>query len=106
MVRRREIERRNVREMAAGTALSLLKPLSVYRLRIRFDDGREAVLPMKQKLWGQVFEPLKDKSFFRKVYVDCGDIIWPNQLDLCPDVMYWDALVATPLQEPESSLCK
>jgi hypothetical protein len=35
-----------------------------------------------------VFEALKDKVYFEKVYVHHGVVTWPGELDLAPDAMY------------------
>ena len=39
---------------------------------------------------GGVFAPLQDVDFFSQVRVDpeAGTIIWPNDVDFCPDVLY------------------
>ena len=39
---------------------------------------------------GGVFTPLEDVDFFRRVQVDpeAGTLIWPNEVDFCPDVLY------------------
>lgn len=38
---------------------------------------------------GGVFGPLADPDFFQQVTVDsqAGTIVWPNGVDLCPDVV-------------------
>jgi hypothetical protein len=40
--------------------------------------------------YGGVFAPLLDETFFAKVRVDSelGTIVWPNGVDVCPDVLY------------------
>ena len=37
-----------------------------------------------------VFYPFRDLDFFKLVKVDkhTGTIVWPNGVDLCPDVLY------------------
>jgi len=32
--------------------------------------------------------PLLDVHFFKRVYIDCGAVAWPGQIDLTPDAMY------------------
>ena len=46
---------------------------------------------------------LQDIDFFKKVRVDpeIGTLVWPNEVDLCPDVLYSEAIGA-PL--PESNM--
>lgn len=59
-------------------------------LNVRFADGTSGhVRFLPQHLTG-VFEPLQDPSFFSKVYVEGGVVVWPNEIDLAPDAMYWE----------------
>ena len=66
-----------------------VKPLPEYRLQVRFDDGVSGVIDLSDRLFGPVFEPLREKEFFKKVRVDeFGAICWPNGADLAPDAIY------------------
>lgn len=63
-----------------------------YRLELRFSDGRHGEIDFRGRVVGRggVFAPLEDVSFFQQVRVDpeAGTIVWPNDVDLCPDVLY------------------
>jgi hypothetical protein len=61
-----------------------------YRLRLRFDDGTEAVVDLASELWGEVFEPLRDPARFREFRVDpeLRTLVWPNGADLAPEHLY------------------
>lgn len=62
-----------------------------YVLQLVFDNGVTGKLCIKDRLFGPVFEPLKDPDYFRKVFVDeFGAVCWPNQADLAPDALYLD----------------
>jgi hypothetical protein len=37
-------------------------PLPNYHLRVRFDDGTSGVISLEDRLFGQMFEPLKAVS--------------------------------------------
>ena len=66
-----------------------IKVLDNYRLEILFNDGDQGVVSLADRLFGPVFEPLKDPVFFAKVQVDeFGVIAWPNGADLAPDALY------------------
>ena len=63
-----------------------------YQLRLMFDDGLVREIDLEHDLWGEMFEPLKDPSYFAKVFVDpeTHTIAWPNGLDLAPEVLHGD----------------
>lgn len=61
-----------------------------YRLRVRFEDGVEGVVDLKDVIqFSGVFAPLKEPDYFAQVRVneDTGTICWPNDADLDPDVL-------------------
>jgi hypothetical protein len=69
--------------------IKTVKPLADYQLEVFFADGSHGIISMKDRLFGPVFEPLKDKNFFDQAVVDeFGAICWPNGADLAPDAVY------------------
>lgn len=66
------------------------QPLEDRILEIEYENGEVRVVNITPFLKGSLFEPLKNKSFFRRVFVneETGTITWPNGADLCPDVLY------------------
>jgi len=38
-----------------------------------------------------VLAPLRDEQFFGQVFIDCGSVAWPGEIDLAPDAMYAQA---------------
>jgi hypothetical protein len=69
-----------------------VRHLGEYRLELSFTDGTEGQLDLKERVVGRggVFAPLQDLDFFKQVRVDpeAGTIVWPNDVDFCPDVLY------------------
>ncbi len=66
-----------------------VRPRDNYRLVIRFDDGMEGEIALGERLFGPVFEPLRDPKIFGQVFVDeYGAVAWPNGADLAPDGLY------------------
>ena len=61
-----------------------------YKLKLFFDDGKVKILDFENRLKEakNMFLPLKNISYFKKVKCDGTTILWPNGLDLCPDVLY------------------
>lgn len=64
-------------------------PRDDYSLEISFEDGVAGVVELKDRLFGPVFEPLRDPVYFRSVGLDeFGVVCWPNGADLAPDALY------------------
>lgn len=59
-----------------------------YCLKIVFNDGKEKSVNFINELFGKVFEPLKDKEYFKQFYIDCNTISWSNGADFAPEYLY------------------
>ena len=61
-----------------------------YRIRVRFADGRVGDIDLEGELWGEVFEPLKDLTVFKRFRVDTelNTISWETGADLAPEFLY------------------
>ena len=59
-----------------------------YTLKIGFTDGSIAVVDFTNWLDGGIFEPLKNKVFFQKFFVDGWTVSWPNGADIAPETLY------------------
>lgn len=65
------------------------EPLEGFRLRIAFDDGTAGVVSLEDRLFGPMFEPLREVAVFQRAFVDeFGAVCWPNGADLAPDALY------------------
>lgn len=67
-----------------------------YTLRLCFSDGTRGEIDLSSELYGAVFEPLRDRDFFRKVTIhpDFHTLVWPNGADLAPEFLYEKTRVA------------
>jgi hypothetical protein len=66
-----------------------VSPGQAYTLLVEFADGTSGIVDLSQRLFGPVFEPLRDPALFSQVAVDeYGAICWPNGADLAPDALY------------------
>jgi len=61
-----------------------------YVIWLRFNDGVEGEIDLKDELWGPVFEPLKDKEVFKSFRVDpeLHTIVWDNEADFAPEFLH------------------
>jgi len=63
------------------------KALGGFRIYLCFNDGVEGEVDLRDDLWGEVFEPLRDPSYFAQFSVD-DTLVWPNGADFAPEFLY------------------
>jgi len=59
-----------------------------YRISLVFNNGESKIVDLSDKLIGKVFEPLKDKKFFRTFSIKFNTIEWSNGADFAPEYLY------------------
>jgi len=59
-----------------------------YRIHVTFDDRSEATIDFRRWLKGPVFQPLKDRKFFQRFFLDGWTVAWPNGADIAPEALY------------------
>ncbi len=59
-----------------------------YHLSVRFKHGLAGRVRLQESEMTGALAPLRDVEFFERVYIDCGALIWPGDIDLAPDAMY------------------
>jgi hypothetical protein len=66
------------------------KPVGGFRLRIGFSDGSVGVHDFSSTASrdGEMVRPLKDATFFGRVFVELGALTWPNGFDLDPIALH------------------
>jgi hypothetical protein len=74
-----------------GPRVKNVTALSNFRLLIFWDNGEERIFDAKGLLQMRVFAPLRDEDFFKAVEVRHGSILWPNDIDYCPDTLYLES---------------
>lgn len=76
-------------EPSHSVKVSGIKPLSNYRLWLRFDTGEMKVFDFNPLLDRPGFVPLRDKKLFDSVYIDYGIPVWQDgDIDIAPDFLY------------------
>ena len=67
-----------------------VRPLDGSRLHVRFSDGWEGVRDCTDIVaeTGPMVEPLRDRSFFGRVFIEYGALAWPNGYDIDPIALY------------------
>lgn len=70
--------------------VSEAKYLHDYVIWLKFNDGAEGEIDLRNKLCGEVFAPLRDLDNFKRFRVDpeLQTIAWENGADLAPEFLY------------------
>lgn len=82
-----------------------LKPLDGYRLWLAFSNGTEGSWDLADLLQidGPMVQPLKDKAFFDRVFIEFGVPTWPNGLALDAIALQMDIKAAGGLNPSRKS---
>jgi len=57
-------------------------PLEDYKVAVVFGNGERGVFDCSRHLNRPYWRPLNDNAFFRQVRVDCGTLVWPDDIDV------------------------
>jgi hypothetical protein len=69
--------------------------VSGFTIWLRFRDGSSGEIDLAPELHGEVFEPLKDVTYFRHFQIDGGALEWPNGASFAPEFLHENIRVAT-----------
>ncbi len=58
-----------------------------YKVWVAFNDGAEGEIDLSSELYGELFEPLKDKEFFRSFTLEGHTLSWSNGADFAPEFL-------------------
>jgi hypothetical protein len=63
--------------------------LNNYKVELEYDDGRHGIADLSHLVGKGVFSLWNDYDAFRNVEIGTsGELVWSNQIDLCPDSLY------------------
>ena len=66
-----------------------VKPLPNASLWLKYDDGAEGKVDLSNLSGRGVFKAWEDHAFFESVRIGRqGELVWGEQIDLCPDSVY------------------
>ena len=69
--------------------IAKVKVLDGYRLELEFDDGVSGIVDLSDLVGKGVFALWRDRRAFEQVRVgSSGELVWGDQIDLCPDALY------------------
>lgn len=66
------------------------KYIEGYKIQLTFDNKKIKIADLEKHLSGEIFEPLKDITYFKnfKLDDDLDTISWENGADISPDFLY------------------
>lgn len=65
------------------------EPLANYRVDLTFADGTRGIADLSHLAGRGVFALWNNPAEFKKVKIgEAGELIWLDQIDLCPDSLY------------------
>jgi hypothetical protein len=63
-------------------------------LLLTFSNGELRFFDMEPLLDYPAFRPLRNPALFQSVQVAYGTVVWPGDIDLCPDTLYCESVAA------------
>lgn len=67
------------------------KAIDGFKIEVEFSNGEIKIFDMAPLLSYPVYQPLKAREYFEKVFVSQGIVQWPNEVDISPDTLYLDS---------------
>ncbi|KPA18759.1 hypothetical protein MHK_001018 [Candidatus Magnetomorum sp. HK-1] len=59
-----------------------------YKLLLKFNNNVRKLVDLKDELYGEIFEPLKDEKFFKDCFISHNTVEWKNGADFAPEFLY------------------
>ena len=68
-----------------------------FKLELEYDDGRKGITDLSYLAGKGIFSLWNDYEIFRNVRIgSSGELVWNDQVDLCPDSLYLKITKKTP----------
>jgi len=62
--------------------------LGDYKVWLSFNDGAQGEVDLASELYGEIFEPLEDVSFFKSFTLEGHTLSWSNGADFAPEFLH------------------
>ena len=71
------------------------KYIDGYQIWIKFNDGAEGTVDLKEELYGEMFEPLRNFDNFKSFHIDreLETLVWENGADFAPEFLHEQLMV-------------
>ena len=64
------------------------KYLDDHRVWLKFSDGADGQVDLKNELDGSIFEQLKNPEYFKQFTLEGHTLAWPNGADFAPEHLH------------------
>lgn len=64
-----------------------VKPLENYQIYVEIENGEKGIFDLNPYLDKGVFKELRNKNYFKQVFISYGAITWPNEQDIAPETL-------------------
>jgi hypothetical protein len=83
------------------TKVTSLERLGNFRLHVRFNDGSAGVHDFSTMVNdpGSLLAPLRDQTYFDRVFLEFGAPTWPNGFDVAPEWLRREMIAAEELSQ-------
>ena len=71
-----------------GPRIISVEAMENYILLLTFSNGEKRQFNAKPLLELPVYKPLLNYAFFQSARVEHGTVVWPQDIDCCPDTLY------------------
>lgn len=68
-----------------------VEPKKDYTLHLTFEDGSKKIYNARHLLEKRLFEKLKNPTFFLRARVENGSVVWSDEIDIDPEVLYYNS---------------
>lgn len=72
--------------------------LDGYRLRVCFTNGERRIFNVSPYLGYPAYKRLANPAYFTLAHPEHGTVVWPGDVDFCPDTIYVESVK----EEPEN----
>lgn len=62
--------------------------ISNHQLLVTFNNQEKRIFDVSDYLELPVFQLLRNPIYFNSVRIEHGTVVWPNDVDFCPDTVY------------------
>lgn len=70
-----------------------IETLENYKIKIKFEDGKEKIFNMEKYIHEKFYQKLRNKEYFKNVKIAGNTIEWENGEDVAPENLYYDSIL-------------